>query len=260
MKWPELLLLIRHDVSDYNVLKEKKAKSVLYRRFLRAFDADPCSQETVALAKLVKREFSLKVGDADTNLCDKDANRACEVGTVLRKKYDGFLPHIIFVSPYKRTRLTFDGLKRGWPELEGIRVVYDERIREQGHGLALLYSDWRVFHALHPEQRELYELEGRYRYCYPQGEDVPMVRERNLLWMNTVVRDFAEKRVLAVTHHLNILSVRANLERWDAEKFIDVDENNKPINCGVTVYRGNPDKGKDGRFELEYYNHKFYQK
>ncbi|MFZ2038820.1 MAG: hypothetical protein WAV11_02695 [Minisyncoccia bacterium] len=77
--------------------------------------------------------------------------------------------------------------------------------------------------------------------------------------MTTVVRDFPEKFVFCVSHHLDILSIRANLERWSAEQFIKVDNEDKPINCGVTAYCGNPKKGKEGRFELQYYNRKFYK-
>ncbi len=259
MKWPELMLLVRHDVSAYNVLKSLKAKSKLYQTFLTEFKQNPESETTQALAKAVQAQFALGVGDAKTPLRDLEAKRAREVGAALWDRYGDALPHIIFVSPYERTRNTLAGLIRGWPGLEHVRVIEDERIREQEHGLALLYNDWRVFHAIHPEQGKLYQLEGRYWYRYPQGESVPDVRERNRSWMNTVVRDFAEQRILAVTHHLNILGIRANLERWDADDFIGVDEHDKPINCGVTAYKGDPTKGKDGRFGLEYYNHRLYK-
>ncbi len=260
MKWPELMLLIRHDVSRYNVLKKKKQRSSLYKRFLRAFKRDFRSSETLDLANEVKKKFSLMVGDADTELVDKYSGRACEVGKRLRKLYVDKIPDIIFLSPYERTKMTFGGLKRGWPELENVKFVEEERIREQEHGLSLIYNDWRVFHVLHPEQAELYKMEGPYWYRYPQGENVPDVRERNRSWMNTIVRDFAEKRIMAITHHLNILAVLANLERWGEDEFVKVDKKDKPINCGVTAYRGNPDKGKNGRFELEYYNRQFYRK
>jgi broad specificity phosphatase PhoE len=259
MKWPELMLLIRHDVSAYNLLKGRKSKSPLYQEFLRTFQSHPDSDKVRALAIAVQQEFALGVGDAETPLEDLEAKRAMEVGIVLSERYEDETPDVIFVSPYRRTRLTLAGIKRGWAALESIRVIEDERIREQEHGLALLYNDWRVFHALHPEQGKLYQIEGKYWYRFPQGESVPDVRARNRSWMNTVVRDFSEKRVLVVTHHLNILGIRANLERWDADQFIMVDEEDKPINCGVTAYRGDPTKGHDGHFKLEYYNHCLYE-
>ena len=63
----------------------------------------------------------------------------------------------------------------------------------------------------------------------------------------------------ALPIYLNILAVRANLERFDAAEFIRLDEKDKPINCGATLYLGKPDKGKDGKLELEYYNKKYYR-
>lgn len=259
MKWPNLMLLVRHDVSTYNVLRDKKARSSLYREFLAEFSRDSDSETTRALARMVQAKFSLGIGDADTPLLDEEARRAEKVGAALRRVHGVEPPEVIFVSPYRRTKLTLAGLMRGWPEIGKVKVIEDERIREQEHGLSLVYNDWRVFHALHPEQKALYKLEGPYWYRYPQGENVPDVRERVRSWTNTIVRDFAERRIMAVTHHLSILALRANLERWDARTFQHTDKEDKPINCGVTVYRGYPDEGQNGRFRLDYYNHRFYR-
>jgi len=263
MKWPKNLFLIRHDISAYNVLKDKKDKSALYNDFLFSFERDSTSTKSIELAKEVEKRFALNVSDADTPLVDSLAFRAEEVGCSLRHKYKHIIPDVIFVSPYKRTKITLDGLIRGWPELQELvhrgKIIEDYRIREQDRGLAGLYNDWRVFHTLHPEQKLFYEKTGSYWYTYPQGENIPDVRERNRSWMNTIVRDYKEKNVLAVTHHLSILSVRTNLERWDADRFIDTDQKNKPINCGVTLYQGNPNEGSEGHFNLQYYNRRFYK-
>ena len=263
MKWPQYLGLIRHDTSAYNILKEKKKDDPLYKAFLREWNANPESRTTQALAHLVAEKFALGIGDASTPLADKEGKRAFTVGKALRQYFHfAFLgenlPDIIFVSPYTRTRETLRHIGRGWPELQNVRVVEEERIREQEHGLSLLYNDWRVFHALYPEQARLRKLEGSYWYRYPQGESVPDVRERNRSWMTTLVRDFSEQRVLAVTHHLNILAVRANLERLGTEEFIHLDETDKPANCSLTLYCGKGHLGKEGKFELEFYNKRFH--
>ena len=34
-----------------------------------------------------------------------------------------------------------------------VKIIEDERIREQEHGLSSIYNDWRVFFTLHPEQK-----------------------------------------------------------------------------------------------------------
>ncbi len=256
MKWPSKITLIRHDTSAYNILKDKKKDHPLYLRFLAARKKSHTSLETQDLARQVQKTFALKTGDADTELADKEGRQAFETGVAFANDN---LPHVIFVSPYKRAKMTLVHITRGWPGLAKVKVVEEDRVREQEHGLALIYNDWKVFEVLNPDQQQLRKIEGSYWYRYPQGENVPDVRDRNRSWLNTLTRDFAEKRVLVVTHHLNILATRANLERLSSDEFIELDQNEKPINCGVTTYSGFPDKGTDGKIKLETYNIKYYR-
>jgi broad specificity phosphatase PhoE len=257
MKWPSSVMLIRHDTSAYNVLRAKKNQDPVHARFVEEFEKDPTSKKTVNLAKTVHKKYALGVSDANTLLADKEGCQAFDTGKSLRKLKTE-IPDVIFVSPYLRAKLTLEHIIRGWPALHKVRVHEEDRIREQDHGLSLLYNDWRVFHTFHPDQRLLYKLMGPYWYTYPQGENVPDVRARNRSMLTTLTRDFAGERVLMVTHHLNILAMRANLERWDEKMFIYKDENEKPINSGVTLYRGYPNKGTNGWLMLEYYNRKLY--
>jgi hypothetical protein len=76
--------------------------------------------------------------------------------------------------------------------------------------------------------------------------------------LGTIVRDYFEKKILAVTHHLTILSLRANLERLNSKEFIRLDHQEKPINAGVTIYKGHPELGSNGKLILEVYNLKLY--
>ena len=124
--------------------------------------------------------------------------------------------------------------------------------------MALLYNDWRVFVSLYPEQAELRNIQGKYWYRYPQGENIPEVRERIRSWLTTLVRDYQNKKVMAITHNMTILALRANVERLSADEFLRLDSKDRPINCGVTIYRGTPDQGKDGTLVLETYNEKLY--
>jgi broad specificity phosphatase PhoE len=256
MKWPYSVTLTRHDTSVYNNLKKLKANDPLYKEFLVAFKNSPHAEETKMLARKVKEKFSLGCGDADTPLADIEGRQAFETGQALSSSR--LLPDVIFVSPYKRTLDTLGHIIRGWPELSEVKVVEEERVREQEHGLSLIYNDWRVFHTLHPDQAELYKIEGPYWYRFPQGENVPDVRERNRSFITTLVRDFSHKNVLVITHHLNILAMRANLERLGATEFLRLDKEEKPINCGVTRYFGNSTKGTNGQLVLDYYNKKLY--
>ncbi len=64
MKWPEQLTLVRHDVSKYNTLKERKMESRLYRLFLKEFEKDPNSLMTRTVATIVQYMFALVLIDA----------------------------------------------------------------------------------------------------------------------------------------------------------------------------------------------------
>jgi len=255
MKWPEYIVLVRHDVSAYNQLKITRTSNPDYQKFLEYFEKDPICSKTKAMAEEMGKIYSLSQGDHDTPLANEGV-QAKKVGENLKKELE--LPDVIYLSPYLRTRETLKKLIEGWPELADVKVVEDERIREQEHGLATIFNDWKVFYTLYPEQKKLHDLSGDYWYRWPQGENVPDVRLRIRSWLDTLVRDYSEQKVLVVTHHLTILSLRAALERLSADDFIELNENNKPLNAGVTIYRGDPKKGKDGKLILESYNKKLY--
>lgn len=256
MKWPETLTLIRHDTSAYNEFKQNKEQNSLYQEFLAAYQENPSSPQTRSLAERAWKELSLKIGDHNTPLA-KDAGFQAES---MAKKLSTqiTLPDVIFVSPYHRTKATLERMMLGWPELSKVKVFEEERIREKEHGLALLYNDRKVFYVFHPEQKLLAKLEGEYWYRFPQGESIPDVRARARNWITTLVREFSGKNVLAVTHHETILAIRANQERMSAEQYIALDKKDTPINCGVTIYRGDPALGKDGKLVLDIYNAKLY--
>jgi broad specificity phosphatase PhoE len=258
MKWPKSLVLIRHDVSAYNILKDIKSENPEYRKFLKEWEKCFNSPKAILLANKLYKKFMLGVGDASTPLVDEKGDNAIKTGLALAKDEKISLPDVIFVSPYERTLSTLSCLIKGWPALGSVKIYEEERIREQEHGLASLYNDWKIFFTLHPEQKFLQKKEGRYWYRWSQGENVSDVRERNRSWTATLIREFSEKNVLVVSHHLNILATRANFERLGAEEFIQLDENEKPINCGVTLYKGNPNLGKDGKLELVFYNKKYH--
>jgi broad specificity phosphatase PhoE len=256
LKWPRRLTLVRHARSQYNALKDLRATDQDFARFRELYAQDWRSSETVALAQELTDRIALDQGDHNTQLAEGATSQAIATGSNLRIARQGELPDIIFVSPYHRTKGTLDAMVFGWPELREVRVVEEERIREQEHGLALLYPDRRAFFALHPLQKRLHDAQGPYWYAYPQGESVPDVRARNRSFLETLVRDFAGQDVLTVTHHITILATRANLERHGEEEYVRLDREEKPINCGVTTYVGMPNMGRSGKGKLilESYN------
>lgn len=252
MKWPKILALVRHGQSAYNVLRAQKEADPLFQQFRKAFEKDHRSAEARDLAVQVTEKFALGISDYNTPLTAEGVRQAKETGMGLSGLIP--IPDIVFVSPYHRAKETFQHIKEEWGSAMQAKLVLDDRIREQEHGLSLLYNDWRVFQTLHPEQKDFYKMMGPYWYQFPQGESVSEVRDRVRLFIEMLIRECAGKNVLVVTHHLTILSIRANMERLSSEEFIHFDEHEKPINCGVTVYEGKPDLGTNGKLQLLRYN------
>lgn len=256
MKWPNEVVLIRHGQSAYNILRSQKSRDPTYYEFVQAYKKDFQSLEAKKLAGIIWKKYRLSMGDAETPLTARGIEQAHRLGINLKTQIT--TPDIIFVSPYLRTMETLTHIMGGWPELSFSPLQIEKRIREQEHGLSLLYNDWRVFHVFHPEQKALYDLLGPYWYRYPQGESVADTEDRNRMMIDKMIRDYPEKNVLFITHHLTILSFRSLMERLTPKQFIELDEKEKPINCGVTIYKGNPMIGEDGKLELVCYNKKLF--
>ena len=258
MKWPKWLMLVRHDTSIYNLLKKEKEIDPKYAEFLNEWKVNPLSKQSENFARQIQDIYTPKItGDADTPLADPQGLQAQRTGAELRIRHVD-LPDVVFVSPYRRAKQTLASMVKGWPELSSVHVHEEERVREQEYGLSLIYTDRRVFETLNPDQHKLRKIEGPYWYRFPQGENVPDVRERNRSWMNMVVQNYSGKKVMVITHHLNILAQRANFEGFGAETFIRLDRSECPINCGVTLYRAQDGSVNDTQMNLEYYNKKFY--
>jgi len=262
MKWPNTLTVVRHGESDYNRLKLLKEQDPKYKEFKSAFNGHRKSPDRakhaaeLANALLEDGTYTVGVSDFNTPLTSTGEQQSETTGRALKGLIDK--PDVILVSPYLRTVETLRFMAIGWPALKDVKTVQDDRLREQEHGLANLYNDWRIFTILHPEQERLRDQEGPYWYRYPQGENVPDIRERNRSLLGTITRDYREQNVLVVTHHLSILALRANLERLDDKEYLMLDTDQKPINCGATIYKGQPDQGKNGKLVLDVYNQKLY--
>jgi broad specificity phosphatase PhoE len=219
---------------------------------------DPSHPEVQPLAVLLRKKHALGYSDRDIPITPVGEAQARTTGREMRESGVN-APDVIFVSPYLRTQQTLHILQEEWSELRNATVYREERIRERDHGVGLLYNDSRIYFLMHPEQAELYKLLGDYDYRFLSGENIPDVRQRNLSWITTMTREFAGKRVMAITHHLTILATRANFERLSPEEFLHLDKHDKPLNCGVTRYIGNPNLGSRGKLVLYEYNRQYDQ-
>lgn len=236
LKWPRRLDLIRHGQSEYNQAKDRQHQQPLYKAFLDEYAKDAHSHQSRQLAEQLVEEYADLASDHQTKITEAGHEAILKSGRYMAEQ--GELPNVIFVSPYLRTKQTLQLLIRAWPSLAKVRIIEEERIREKEFGLRLPYSDNKIFYCLHPEQKRLYEIQGQYWYRLPQGENIPDIRLRLRSWTNTLTRDYAGKRVLAITHHLTILAFRANIERLSADQFLHLDHTAQPSNAGITTYKG----------------------
>lgn len=246
MKWPAQLTLIRHAESSYNQLRHSRLDHPKYVQFRSLFEDDWQSSATKRAAIEVAQVFSKDNGEDTTGITEHGKKQARDLGVKLPSEID--LPDVIFVSPHLRTRQTLQELQQVWDDLRDVRVIVDDRIREQDFGLRLLYGDWRVMQVFHPEQRPLYQIHGPYWYRQPQGENIADVRSRIRQWQSTLTRDYAGQKVMAITHHISILAFKANIDRLAPDQFISLYKSVTPGNCSISMYENA--LGNDGRERL----------
>ncbi len=254
IKWPRQVDLVRHAQSTYNLSKDFQNSQPLYKAFLAEYSKDSHGKHARQLAEQLVSEYAEIASDTTTGITEEGKVDIIRTGTYMAEHHA--LPDVIYVSPYDRTKQTLQVLLKAWPELHKVRIIEEERIREKEFGLRLLYGDHKIFYCLHPDQKRLYDIQGRYWYRQPQGENIADMRLRLRSWTNTLTRDYAGKRVLAVTHHLTILAFRANIERLTAEQFIQLDKTAQPGNASLTTYKGEM-QPKTGRERLRLVRYDF---
>ena len=279
-KWPKSITAIRHVRSAYNDLNKEKIPG--YREFSDLFDKEyesldlktvvsgkfP-SEQLRKLAISVASALESKTSDYDTDIAEGAEEQAIITGSQLHNYIEK--PSTIYVSPYKRTRRTLEGLIKGWPELAKANIVEDDRIREQEHGKRVAYTDWRLYFVFNPDQALLNKKSTKYEYKHDQGESLLDVRGRMRGFTSTLIREHGggerePEDVMLVTHHLLIMAMRANIERWTREEFLDKNENDRPPNCSVTTWEGVPTssdrspQGREGRLVLKHKNLVLYPK
>ncbi len=262
--WPELDV-VRHGESQYNILKGLKKVDPMYIEFRALFEewekrfrsakcwrrVSPGSQ-LEELAMQVMEKYSLRCSDPDTELTDKGIWQAQQTGKALAKIIEK--PDVVFCSPYKRTKQTFENVKMFCPQFEGVKVYEEDRIREQEHGLNTVYNDWRVLQIFHPEQKALFDATGSYDYCYLNGENVARVRDRIRRWFDKLIREFAGKRAWAFSHHLTILTTVGLHRHWTRSQFMWWDKHRVPPNLSVTTLKPNG----NGKLKLYQYGKVYY--
>jgi broad specificity phosphatase PhoE len=165
-----------------------------------------------------------EVGDHAISLSDLGHQQARRIGTSLGA--DFARRALIYVSPYRRTRETLEGILTGSgipsDERAQLRIYVDPRLREVEHG----------YEPIEP-QEELRKTHGWFYYRFRGGESPADCYDRTSSFLESMMRQVERKSadsVLIVTHGLTI---RCFVMRFLHLGVEDFDELANPRNCAV---------------------------
>lgn len=204
-KWPNMLILVRHGESVRNLEKERA----------KQFDSN-------------KLKLDIDIRDMDIDLTKVGREQALAVGKALKSypKLDA-----VIVSPYVRCKQTAD-LILSQLDYKPKTIVVDERVREKEFGQTndLTKKGIKQFY---PREFERMELEGKYYYRPPGGENYPDVGLRLHSFLGMLVRSYSKENVLVVCHSVVIRMLRKLLEKFQEKDVLEIE---KLGNASITTY------------------------
>jgi broad specificity phosphatase PhoE len=202
------------------------------------------------------RDISARTPDHDIPLVDEGWEQARKTGIRLRQLFG--IPHYLYHSGYLRTRQTMEGILEAFSEKERerIRIRTNLLIRERDTGFAYDMIE-REARESFPWLKEYWKTFGPLMARPPGGESLADVIGRVYLFLNMLFRDRGGMRIFVVTHGGTIRCLRYLLERQTIQEFNDQKPEDRPRNCGVTVYEFCP---REGRLVLKDYNQVFWTK
>lgn len=228
MTMPRDLIFVRHGQSEANIVQKTDDHGV---------DPDIAHQ-------LFARP------DWQHRLTELGRSQAEKAGVWMRENISEFESFdSLYVSPFLRTRETASYL--GGEKVEGWTI--DDRLVERS---------WGVYGSVpRAEQRSQFPLTAEAKLSNPWyirldgGESMPDVYARFRDFQGTLHREFADKRVVAVTHGDFINAARYGIERLTPEEWekLDGDPNYTIRNCTILHYsRVNPADPTDVRDKLHW--------
>jgi broad specificity phosphatase PhoE len=165
--------------------------------------------------------------DHALNLTKKGNEQAIQAGAEINQLI-GDESIFSYVSPYARTRQTYNGIKSVLKD-KIVAMVEDPRIREQ---------DWG--HMRHPDESDAFVEErkefGTFFYRMKDGESCADVFDRTSTMLETMHRDFKKedypRNSLIVTHGMTLRVFLMRWLHWSVEEFENI---RNPENCQVVV-------------------------
>lgn len=194
------------------------------------------------------------IADEEMPLTEAGKSQARITGHILKQSFGIF--DYVYHSGYRRTEQTVDEILKNYSESEigRMKIRMSSFIRERDAGYAYDMTESEAKKSF-PWMEEYWKTFGGYFAVPPGGESLAQVTERIYLFMDTLFRDRAGQKILVVTHAGAIRSFRFLLENWSYDQALKFSTEQKPLNCGVTVYEY--DKHSH-HLELKTYNNIFY--
>ena len=150
---------------------------------------------------------------------------------------------VLYVSPATRTRATAEQVLA---ELETKpRLLVEERIREKEFGVLEGLTKLGV-RTRFPEEAERKAKIGKYYYRPAGGESYPDVALRLHSFLGTLVREFAGRKVLVITHSVVVLLFRRLLERMEEHEVLALDKQDDVRNASLLIYELGSRDGRQG--------------
>ena len=153
--------------------------------------------------------------------------RARQAGHAL-KELLGDVSVYFYISPFWRTRSTFENIVRSFPRSQ-FRYSEEPRLREQEWGYLRTYGELKRLKA----ERTAY---GAFYYRFPGGEAGTDVYDRINDLLGSLHRDFRDKdyprNCVLITHSL---AIRLFVMRWFHLTVEEFEEMRSPANCALTI-------------------------
>ncbi len=171
--------------------------------------------------------------DMDVPLSDLGVEQAVAFGTWLGQEPPETAPDVVVSSPYVRAAET----ARHVIEAAGLQIdiTSDERLREREFGILDLLTH-RGIVATHPAEATRRDRLGKFYYRPPGGESWVDVALRLRSLRDSLVREYADLRVLVVTHEVPIIITRYLVERLDEGTALELSRSGTLANCSLTTY------------------------
>jgi 2,3-bisphosphoglycerate-dependent phosphoglycerate mutase len=193
----------------------------------------------IRLAALPDAEdLDIRMRDPDVPLSGLGASQAADFGAWLAADTRRGSPEAIVTSPYRRASETADIVSQaaGLPE-----PILDERLRERDLGIMDLLT-LRGFSARFPDEALRRERLGKFYYRPPGGESWVDVALRCRSLLDSLRRDYADRRILLVTHEVVMIVFRYLLESIGEDGALRLSREGLIANCSLIAYaRGDAD-------------------